>query len=442
MSYVGYTGVANQALTSTGFALGVTANASNGYGNDVGGSGVVDLYSGIEPPFTPLSLFLGGEQGAWYDPSDIATLYQDDLATLRVTAAGQPVGLMLDKSKGLAQGPQLVTNSDFSGGSTAGWIAGPSTLPAIFTVVDGRLRVTTPTGAVSRVWASTSIPTTVGKTYTVSVDVTLSGGTTCTYLIGTSAGTNTGYNRFRNILTPQTFTAVFVAVTSTTFISFRSGDTTAGNYFEIDNVTARLLDGNHAANSGVTPRPTYQVDGSGKAYLLFDGVDDGLSTPVFVPLSDKAQLFLGVTKLSDATTMAVTEFGLSAATNNGTIGLLSPLNDLAANFALGSRGTTFSGWVTSSSIYTPPSTVVVTGLGDIAGSTATLRINGTQVAQSTAAQGTGQYLTNAIYIGRRGASSLAFNGQIYQLILRFGPTLTAGQITNTENWTNAKTGAY
>jgi len=48
--------------------------------------------------FSPLSLFANGEQGAWYDPSDLTTLYQDSAGTTPVAADGDPVGLMLDKS--------------------------------------------------------------------------------------------------------------------------------------------------------------------------------------------------------------------------------------------------------------------------------------------------------------------------------------------------------
>lgn len=48
MPYVGYTGVANQANTTDGFALGVGAQndpaATNQFGLDVGDGGVVDLY--------------------------------------------------------------------------------------------------------------------------------------------------------------------------------------------------------------------------------------------------------------------------------------------------------------------------------------------------------------------------------------------------------------
>lgn len=53
---------------------------------------------GVGGVFNPISLFKGGEQGAWYDPSDLRTLFQDAEGTIPVTADGDPVGLMRDKS--------------------------------------------------------------------------------------------------------------------------------------------------------------------------------------------------------------------------------------------------------------------------------------------------------------------------------------------------------
>lgn len=46
-SYLGYSGVANQIQTTPGNALGVVGNANAGLGDDVGGNGVVDVYSGV-----------------------------------------------------------------------------------------------------------------------------------------------------------------------------------------------------------------------------------------------------------------------------------------------------------------------------------------------------------------------------------------------------------
>lgn len=46
----------------------------------------------------PQSLFAGGVQGAWYDFSDLSTLFQDSAGTTPVTANNDPVGRVLDKS--------------------------------------------------------------------------------------------------------------------------------------------------------------------------------------------------------------------------------------------------------------------------------------------------------------------------------------------------------
>jgi hypothetical protein len=48
--------------------------------------------------WTPASLFASGQMGAWYDPSDRSTLWQDTAGTVPVTAAGQSVARMNDKS--------------------------------------------------------------------------------------------------------------------------------------------------------------------------------------------------------------------------------------------------------------------------------------------------------------------------------------------------------
>lgn len=45
-----------------------------------------------------VSLFSDNEQGFFYDPNDLSTLFQDSMGTIPVTGVGQPVGLMLDKS--------------------------------------------------------------------------------------------------------------------------------------------------------------------------------------------------------------------------------------------------------------------------------------------------------------------------------------------------------
>jgi len=43
-------------------------------------------------------LFSNNEQGFFYDPSDLSAMFQDAAGTIPVTAAGQPIGLIRDKS--------------------------------------------------------------------------------------------------------------------------------------------------------------------------------------------------------------------------------------------------------------------------------------------------------------------------------------------------------
>lgn len=47
--------------------------------------------------FSPSALFANGEEGAWYDPSDLSTLFQNSDGT-GAPAVGSPVGYMADKS--------------------------------------------------------------------------------------------------------------------------------------------------------------------------------------------------------------------------------------------------------------------------------------------------------------------------------------------------------
>jgi hypothetical protein len=76
--------------------------------------------------FTPASLFAAGEQGAWYDPSDLTTLFQDASGTTPTTMETR-VRLMLDKSKGLVLGPELVP-SPYAGSTSGSWAIGAASI--------------------------------------------------------------------------------------------------------------------------------------------------------------------------------------------------------------------------------------------------------------------------------------------------------------------------
>jgi len=54
-------------------------------------------YAGNVVPI-PRTLFMNGEKGFWADPSDTSTLFQNSDGTIPVTANGDPIGLVLDKT--------------------------------------------------------------------------------------------------------------------------------------------------------------------------------------------------------------------------------------------------------------------------------------------------------------------------------------------------------
>lgn len=254
--------------------------------------------TGQSSGFGPASLFSAGQIGGWYDPSDLNTLFQDSAGTTPVTAAGQPVGLMLDKS--------------------------------------GR--------------------------------------------------------------------------------------------------------GNHATQTTAGSRPLYQIDGNGRPYLSFDGVDDFLVTPTITPGIDKSQVFVGLRKLSDAATGMVVETSNNFNSNAGSVAISAP-NGTLPRYSFSSRGTGIATAVTGNS-YTAPITNVLTGIGEIATDTSILRVNGVQIVSNANDQGTGNYLAYPMYIGRRAGTLQPFNGYLYSLIVRFGPTMAPEAIASTEAWVNSKTGAY
>lgn len=65
------------------------------FGGDFKNRGQSLLVSAV---WEPSALFASSEVGAWYDPSDLSTMFQDSAGTTPVTATGDPVGYMADKS--------------------------------------------------------------------------------------------------------------------------------------------------------------------------------------------------------------------------------------------------------------------------------------------------------------------------------------------------------
>ncbi len=165
------------------------------------------------------------------------TLYQDSQSVTPVTAVGQPVGLMLDKSEGLAQGPELVTNGDFA--TDSGW-----SNQAGWTIGGGVASVN------SSVAGSTYIrqgSTVIGRMYQITFEVTsfTSGALYATAGSAASGGpiTSTGV-----------YTRLALANTTQGFGVYASGSTTIAS---IDNISVKEVAGSHATQPTSTKRPIY-----------------------------------------------------------------------------------------------------------------------------------------------------------------------------------------
>jgi hypothetical protein len=181
---------------------------------------------------------------------------------------------------------------------------------------------------------------------------------------------------------------------------------------------------------------------SSVSYLFFDGVNDSLATPTITPGVDKAQVFAGVRKLSDAATQVYVELSSSWAGNPGALALYQDSSgpQLYASASRGNASVNANQVASVSTVFSAPRTDVITSTHDIAGDSTILRANGSQIAAATGDKGTGNFLAYPLYIGARAGTSLFFSGHLYSLIARFGPNLATGQISSTETWVAGKTG--
>jgi hypothetical protein len=172
--------------------------------------------------------------------------------------------------------------------------------------------------------------------------------------------------------------------------------------------------------------------------LQYDGVDDFLQTAsVDFTATDKMAVVMGVRKLSDGARAVVVELGTAAAA--GIFRLEAPNSAAGNNYNFASGGSTLVAIAVG--VFTSPITNVVTCLGNIAGDSASVRVNGVLAGTEPGDQGTGNYSNNILYFGRRGGTTLPYNGLDFGGVC-VGKTLTATQLANIERWVNQRTGAY
>lgn len=198
-------------------------------------------------------LFANNEQGFAYDPNDLTTMFQDATRTVPVTGAGQPVGLMLDKSKGLRLGSNLAnpipTPTILDGGAQGTWDSVTKTMGNVGAIVSTRPRF------------SFRFPTVAGRFY--KINGRLSGNLEvfiqAAPLTKGEDGSFYGVIQATGSETPITITT---NLTPTTFL-------------KVEELTVQEILGNPAVQSTSSMRPLLVAS---PQRLDYDTVDDKLIT--------------------------------------------------------------------------------------------------------------------------------------------------------------------
>ena len=230
--------------------------------------------------FRMLDLFSNGKRGVWYDPSDLATMYQEPTGSNPVTADNQPVGLMLDKSQGdLVSDVELVTNGTFDT-NTSGWTAVSGTSSWDNGVINIQ---PTSYGAVEQ-----TIDVVTGSTYVVAFDITQTAQSLGRIYIGDGTSSSTYFND--SGLVVGSYSRIFTATSSILRIKLATANPTGNVNF--DNISVKEVLGTTATQPVSTLRPTYRSDPDrlqidlAEDSLLFDVPTGGIDGYMTIATAD------------------------------------------------------------------------------------------------------------------------------------------------------------
>lgn len=191
---------------------------------------------------------------AWYERSNLSTLYVEHNGLTPVAAAGATIGRGLSRDQGLARGPEMMVSPELD--SATGW-----TLSGGVTITGGEAVFSA--AAVGSTLKQATL--TAGKTYELVYTITsLTSGNFRVYAGDSGPGTiRAAVGTFSEIIT--------CVGTTEAMIQARTAGTTA----RIGSFSVKEIPGNHQIQATPAARPLYQV---GPKRAVFDGVDDVLTT--------------------------------------------------------------------------------------------------------------------------------------------------------------------
>ena len=373
----------------------------------------------LDPNAAIAALFGSGEEGAWYDPSDSSTVWQDAAGTTPA-GVGDPVGRIDDKSGNgnhatqttsaarpilqqsgatpVLSGTELVTNGTFDT-DTSGWT---DEVNADSSWSSGELKVYAP--GTSGSGAYQNFVTQSGKTYRFSVTSQSAAGLGSRFIVFPTTGSG-GLLDISVGSALTTTTGVFTATSSITRIILASSTNIPGDRY-YDNISVQEV----TSWSG------------GLRYLDFDGVDDFLATAAF----SSAQAQPNTIAVAAAASTVSGVFLVDA--EQGGVGRHVIYNS-GVELAL------FAGTAMVSSGDNDGNVAVWNALFNITSSY--LRKNGAAVALSGPTVGTNNW--SGITIGARNTAASNSNSNVYSFV-GINRTLTAGEISDLESYLANKSG--
>ena len=203
----------------------------------------------------------------------------------------------------------------------------------------------------------------------------------------------------------------------------------------------RMLDksgrGNHATQSTNAKRPTLNQDAQGKFYLTASGSQALITPSINFSASDQLNFWAGAMKTTAGSTGMLVELSVG---NTGSFHLAT---DSSNRYELRRRGSGASQLTTTAAVTVNTKATIAGGFDlDAAIEVKTQNINAQPSGSvGTADSGGGNFGTYPLYILQRDQFTLGFQGRLYALIVRGGPS-TAQEIAGAEAWVNSVTGAY
>ncbi|GGH45850.1 hypothetical protein GVY41_02965 [Frigidibacter albus] len=430
--------------------------------------GLTTLAARPRRPFTPAQL---AGLVACYDPSDLSTLFQDVARTVPVTAAGQSVAAMADKSGSgrhmvqtvTAARPvfgrepvtgrrNLLTHSEDMGASS--WNRGQVTASgSLITAIPG-------TGSQLRFVRQAVPGIALGESYHVSVDV-WAGSVPTGVLI--QEGSNGGRVLF------DCATGAFSTTGAIADVSFTPYSATPGKYrlrarfVRGDNAYAVVLylssyssspdnvslnadrwqierGGFGAYQKVVTGEDVTEAGVENRHYLSFDGVDDSMAVPGLGWGSDAVTAVMGL-RLTGLPFLGVPlEFSAISDTNTGSFAFLVSNGDTKF-WQFRGRGSGAPGGSRAVMAVTPTTNPeVVTGRMQVSADTVQFRLRGGAWTTSAVELGTGALGSYALHLGARNAAAWFTPARVSAIAL-YDRALSDSQIAAVESWAAARSGA-